>query len=194
MMADMMLYKLRSELASRPGILLESNSLKPAAVLLLVYPRDGQLHVLFSKRTDEVEYHKGEISFPGGAQDPQDADLVATGVRETYEEMGVRPEDLSILGHLDDVTTNSSRFLIRTYVGTIPYPYDFKINHREVAEVLEVPLGALLDPLNRRDDVLLERDGGLVKSYAYVYDHNVIWGATARILTQFLSVVSGLRP
>ena len=162
-------------------------SLNPAAVLLVLYPKDGEYCILLQKRSENVEYHKGEISFPGGAKDKEDRDSLDTALRETEEEMGIRREDVTILGELDEVAT-SSAFLVSVYVGIIDYPYSFKPNYHEVAEILEVPTAALQDPDNLRVESHWD-NGQLTTSYAYAYDQHLIFGATARILQQFLELL-----
>lgn len=178
---------IRRILAENPSKTISDPSLTPAGVLLLLYPKDGEYCVLLNKRTDQVEHHKGEISFPGGSKDTTDATLLDTALRETYEEMGIRPEDVEVLGQLDDTPT-STNFLITTTVGTIPYPYDFNPSELEVAEVLEVPLPALMDDENRRDEVRIV-DGDLDHVPSYVYQGHLIFGATARVLSRFLELL-----
>ena len=162
-------------------------SLKPAAVLLLLYPKDGDYCVLLNKRSDQVEYHKGEISLPGGARDLEDRDFLDTALRETEEEMGINPQDVTVLGQLDDVVTRS-RFLVRVYAGTIDYPYSFNPSPREIAEVLEVPITLLQDSANLRFETALE-DGRLVTAQSYAYNEHLIFGATAKILQNFLALL-----
>jgi 8-oxo-dGTP pyrophosphatase MutT (NUDIX family) len=159
----------------------------PAAVLLPLYLKDGECHLLFNKRTQSVEHHKGEISFPGGAKDPEDSDLMDTALRETWEEMGIRREDLRILGRLDDTLTHTG-FAVSSFVGAIPYPYPFRPSPLEIAEVLEVPVVHLMTPVNQREEVAW-LDGTPVKMYSYTYGRHLIYGATARILDQFLGLV-----
>ena len=132
-------------LARRVTKPLADPSLKPAAVLLVLYPKDGQYCILLHKRSERVEYHKGEISFPGGAKDQEDRDSLDTALRETEEEMGIRREDVTIIGELDEVATRSG-FGVRVYVGTIDYPYPFKPSNLEVAEILEVPIFSIARP------------------------------------------------
>jgi 8-oxo-dGTP pyrophosphatase MutT (NUDIX family) len=188
-MGDATIDAIRHILSGRRKRCIQDPSLSPAGVLLLIYPKDGEYCILFNKRTDSVEHHKGEISFPGGAMDPEDRDILHTALRESHEEMGIRPEDVTILGELDDVPTRS-HFVINPFVGTIPYPYRFRVNPQEIAEVLEVPLSALLDPRNLREEV--RWSGGVpVKMYAYAYGRHLIYGATARILRQFLELLQG---
>ena len=183
---EYVLERVRNVLSSRVVQTVDGYGMKPSAVLLLLYPKQGEYHVLFNKRTHEVEFNKGEICFPGGGVDPVDKDLVATALRETYEEMGVLPKDVTVLGEMDETTTRAG-FVIRPYVGTIPYPYRFHPSSAEVAEVLEVPVPWLLNSDNVRVEAEPRRGEGLATSYSYG-DH-LIYGATARILHQFLEVL-----
>jgi 8-oxo-dGTP pyrophosphatase MutT (NUDIX family) len=178
---------IRRILAENPKKTISDPLLSPAGVLLLLYPKDGEYCVLLNRRTDQVEHHKGEISFPGGSKDANDATLLDTALRETYEEMGIRPEDVEVLGQVDDTPTTTN-FLISTTVGTIPYPYDFNPSELEVAEVLEVPLTALMDDETRRDEVRIVGDE-LDHVPSYVYKGHLIFGATARVLSRFLELL-----
>lgn len=186
-MSTVTIEAIRRILSQNPKKAIHDPSLVPAGVMLLLYPRDGEYCILLNKRARELEYHKGEVSFPGGRKDACDATLLDTALRETYEEMGIRPEDITVLGEVDDMPT-STHFLISPYVGTIPYPYDFRPNSREVAEVLEVPISTLLDPENRRDEVRVV-NGELVHSPSYAYKGHIIFGATARVLRRFLGLL-----
>ena len=163
------------------------SDLMPAAVLLLIYDKEGAYHVLLNKRSELVEHHKGEISFPGGGRDPEDRDFLDTALRETEEEMGVSRDDVTILGELDDIVTRSN-FGVRVYVGTIPYPYPFQPSQDEIAEVLEVPLSVLQDPANLRQDARWV-DNQLITSNAYACGEHLVFGATAAILEQFLDLL-----
>lgn len=184
---DAVLERLQSALSSRVVRTVDGSGLKPSAVLLLLYSKHGEHHVLLNKRTDKVETNKGEICFPGGGVEAVDKDLVATALRETYEEMGVLPEDVTVLGELDETTTRAG-FVIRPYVGTIPYPYRFRPNPAEVAEVLEVPVSWLLNSDNVR--VETESHHGEAPATSYSYGGHLIYGATARILRQFLEILA----
>lgn len=187
-MADTTLQLVRRMLSDRASQTISEPGLKASAVLLLLYPKEGDFCVLFNKRTDEVEFNKGEICFPGGGKDPEDPDLIATVLRETYEEMGIHPKDVTILGELDDTTTRAG-FIIHPYVGTIPYPYKFRPSSVEVAEVLEVPISTLLDRRNTREGARVQPDGQVVPARSYAYGHHLIYGATARILRQLLELL-----
>ncbi len=162
-------------------------ALTPAAVLVLLYPKDGEYCVLLNKRSQAVEHHKGEISFPGGAREAQDADPLETALRETEEEMGIGRADVTVLGELDEVETRS-RFRVKVFVGTIAAAYSFSPSSVEIAEVLEAPVAALRDAANRRVETRWD-EGSPVTSYAYAYNEHLIFGATARILRQFLDLL-----
>ena len=178
---------LQQVLAQRVKKSVTGSDLMPAAVLLLLYAKEGVYHVLLNKRSELVEHHKGEISFPGGARDPEDRDFLDTALRETEEEMGVSRSDVTILGELDDIVTRTN-FGVRVYVGTIPYPYPFKPSQDEIAEVLEVPLSVLQDPANLRQDARWF-DNQLTTSHAYACGEHLVFGATATILEQFLDLL-----
>jgi len=161
-----------------------------SAVLVPIYEKAGEYYVLFTRRTGRVEYHKGQISYPGGRKDEGDSDLLAAALREGFEEIGLRPEAVEILGELDDGITFSTNFVVSPFVALIPYPYDFEINREEVENLVEVPLAALRDKANFRAEVVT--DGGRTfMAYSYRYGNQVIWGATARILKGFLDLVYG---
>ena len=174
-------------LSENPKKTIVDPSLIPAGVMLLLYPKDGEHCILLNKRTDRVEHHKGEISFPGGSKDPEDRTCLDAALRETEEEMGIRVEDVKLLGEIDDMPTNSG-FVISTYVGTIPYPYDFQPSEVEVAQVLEVPIVALRGDDASRDEVRIV-DGELASSPSYAYGGHLVYGATARVIHRFLELV-----
>ena len=173
-------------LDSRKTATVEGHEMLPAAVLLTLYPVEGELRIILQKRSQQVEHHKGEISFPGGMVDEGDESRLHTALREAYEEMGIQPDDVSVLGRLDDTPTNSD-FMISTFVGSISSSYSFAPSEAEVAEILFVPVSHLRKPSSYRDDVRLE-DGQFHRMPIYVYDGHVIFGATARILEQFLTL------
>lgn len=162
------------------------STMAQAGVMVLVYPKKSTLHILLNKRSQYVDRHKGEIAFPGGAREKSDATIRDTALRETWEEMGIIPDDVTVLGELDDIVTISD-FVVTPYVGTIPAAYDFSPNV-EVAEVIEVPVAALLDTAYLRDDVRLV-NGKTRRRATYAYDGHLIWGATAMILEGFVQIL-----
>jgi len=159
-----------------------------AAVLLPIYYKQGQYYILFTKRTEKVKEHKGQISFPGGAYDSSDGTLVNTALRECAEEIGLVDYDVEVLGELDDTLTITSRYIISPFVGFIPSSYQFRVNREEIEDIIEIPISALLDKGCLRQETEIVMDGKEITSYSYHYQGQVIWGATASILNQFLSI------
>jgi 8-oxo-dGTP pyrophosphatase MutT (NUDIX family) len=159
-----------------------------AAVLVPLFQKGGRYHVLFTKRTDRVKHHKGEISFPGGVADEGDEDVEATALRETFEEIGLPEKHVEILGKLDDAITISSAHLITPVVAEIAYPYRFSINEEEIEELIEIPLEAFLDENRWKEETYLNGDKKVL-SYRLEYEGRIIWGATARIMRQFLDIL-----
>ena len=174
-------------LADRELERVPEDGLKPAAVMVLLYRKEDDYCVLLNKRSEGVEYHKGEISFPGGARDPEDAGHLETALRETEEEMGISRADVNVLGEMDEVATRS-RFRVRVFAGTIEYPYDFKPSADEIAEVVEFPITALKDPGNRRVETHWQQ-GKAINTYSYAYGEHLVFGATAKILQQFVGLL-----
>lgn len=187
----MFLDNLRNVLDQRvkQTIVLHDAPLSPAAVLVPLFQKGVEFHILFTKRTERLEYHKGQICFPGGARHQTDRDLKDTALRETFEEVGVKPEDVMILGELDSMGTVTSNFLITPYVGVIPYPYEFRVSADEIESLIEVPLSAMRDEKNYREEAY-DLFGELLTGFVFEYQGNVIWGATARILRQLIEIAS----
>lgn len=161
-----------------------------AAVLLLITDRDGEPHVVFTERTNDVEHHKGQMSFPGGAADDCDDSLAATALRETYEEIGVLPEHVRVVGRLDEMLTISN-FRVTPFVGLVDgqsFDYPFVLNEHEVATVVQVPLSFLLEEQNMELEVR-QHQGREVLVPAFSYNGHRIWGATARMLHQFIELL-----
>jgi len=134
-----------------------------------------------------VKEHKGQISFPGGTCQEGDGTLLDTALRECAEEIGLVSSEVEVLGELDDVATLTSSYIISPFVALIPWPYSLKVNRREIEEIIEVPILALLgkDSLRQGTEVI---GGETVTSYVYYYQGRVIWGATATILNRFLDI------
>ena len=181
-----MLERIRTRLEAYEPKLIKREDLARAAVLIPIYLRDDVPHIIFQVRSELVLHHKGQISFPGGAQDAGDVDLRMTALRETDEEIGLAEEDVEIWGQLDDIVTISD-FVVTPYVGLItrPAPYPFAPSDVEVAELLEVPLPHLLDPSSVNVEPTQWR-GQMAPPPSYSFGEHLIWGATARMLRQFL--------
>ncbi len=168
------------------------NGARLSAVMILFVNKENVPYLVFTKRTELVEHHKGQISFPGGARDTEDRTILRTALRETHEEIGIAPEEVKILGQADDFFTVTN-FLVTPFIGTLEQPYRFTPNHDEVAEVIEVPLSLFLDDAHFEVKKWDYRGRGY-DVYFYYYHHHVIWGATAFILNRFLDVVFEYNP
>jgi len=178
-------------LAARKKMVIVDGSLTDSAVLLPIYQKDGKCHIIFTKRTDHLTHHKGQISFPGGGRHDNDKTLLETALRESREEIGLKESDVRILGELDDAATVTSLYRIVPFVGLIPYPYDFKIDRFEVDEVFGLPLEGLLNNANRKEEDLVYGDK-IIRVFTYELNGRIIWGATAWILNQFLEILRKL--
>ena len=181
---------IRRALARRLRKTIEDAGLTRASVLIPLLTQDGAPHVLFTRRTDTVQHHKGQISFPGGASDEEDPDALTTALRETEEELGIPRRSVEVLGTLDDVHATVSGFRITPFVGIIPHPVPLRVNAAEIAEVLTVPLAVFRDPARMRIE-RRARDGQQVDVYFYTHGRHEIWGVTARIMKNFLDSVFG---
>ena len=189
MRVDETLDRVKQALADYTPHRVDHPSTAPAAVLILLHQREDDAHVVFTERTIHVEHHKGQISFPGGACDQRDDCLETTALRETFEEIGVRPEHVSLIGQLDDMVTISN-FKVTPFVGLLTYEteYPFVLNEHEVAQLVQVPLSFLTDERNMELEVR-QHQGREVLVPAFTYNGLRIWGATARMLHQLLEIV-----
>lgn len=161
-----------------------SRDLFPAGVLVPLFERNGELHVVLTQRTDEVEYHKGQISFPGGVKNERDTTIIETALRETEEEIGLPRNAVNVLGMLNDFQTTSG-FRITPVVAFLLSVPSFSINTAEVSQIFDVPLSFFLDARNERVE-RHERSGKMMNVYFYRYGQYEIWGATAAMLRSFL--------
>ena len=165
----------------------ESRGLRSAAVLIPLFFRDDSFHLLLTSRAEEVEHHKGQMSFPGGATDPGDADPVATALREAEEEIGLPRASVEVLGVLSDLPIPTG-FNITPVVGFISSLPALRPHAAEVSEVVVVPLAFFLDEANVRTS-LRERNGILYTIYSYPFGGHDIWGATAVIIRMFVDAL-----
>lgn len=146
--------------------------------------------ILLTKRTEDVETHKGQISFPGGYWETHDSDLLATALRESEEEIGLKPAEVQILCNLEPVRTRGD-VLVYPWVGRLEYPYPFHLNPREVASLLFLPVDDLLEKGLAEVKVSLS-EGFTVESKGIWVDGHLVWGATARMLEQLREKLLGL--
>jgi len=180
--------RLDAALSRRPRLTLDRSDLVSAAVLVPVTDRGGP-HLVFTKKTSGVPHHKGQFSFPGGVVETRDGSRVETALREAWEEIRLPAEAVEVLGLLDDTPTRATSFVITPVVGIVRGPVEFKPDGREIERVIEVPLATLRDPAIFRAETW-ERDGEPHQVLFYqVSADDVVWGATARILSQFLAIL-----
>ena len=180
--------RIRGLLKERPGRELDVPGRRLAAVLVPLYRHNGRYGVIFTRRSETVPHHRGQMSFPGGGFEAGDGTLRRTALRECEEEIGLRGAHVQVLGQLDDLLTSNSNYLVRPFVGTIPYPYPFIVDRRETASIVEVPLG-FLRRHNPPGLELREFEGREVRSIFFDYQGHVIWGTTGKILKQFLDLL-----
>jgi 8-oxo-dGTP pyrophosphatase MutT (NUDIX family) len=180
--------RLDAGLASRPRKSLDRSDLVSAAVLVPITDHD-EPHLLFTKKTASVPHHRGQFSFPGGIVEERDGSRVETALREAWEEIRLPAEAVEVLGLLDDTETRATPFIITPVVGIVTANVVFVPDGREIERVLEVPLSMLRDPAIFRTETW-ERNGEAHPVHFYdVSSEDVIWGATARILQQFLRLL-----
>lgn len=184
-----LLQSLKARLASGEARDLPPHPHRRAAVLIPIFVDAGAPHLLLTKRTETVEHHKGQISFPGGGEEPEDPDLLATALRETHEEIGLAPASVEVWGRLDEVETVVSGFAITPFVGFIPPPVGLRPNPNEIAEIVTVPLAIFLDPANLRTEHIV-RGGRLREVLFYDYPPHVIWGVTARVIKGLVGLLA----
>jgi len=174
----------------RPGNQLYSeveDSCLKAGVLILIYPRNDQLHLVFTRRTDRVDFHQAQISFPGGQQE-QDESFKEAAVREAHEEVNISPDSIRILGELTPLYIPPSNYCVYPVVAFSNSRPDFQPSELEVEEVIEVPLDHLLNPENIRREVWHYK-GRDIEVPFYSFKEDKIWGATAMILAELIELL-----
>jgi 8-oxo-dGTP pyrophosphatase MutT (NUDIX family) len=176
--------QIRSTLADLSARAISSGYDREAAVLMPVFESNREPHFLLTLRTEEVETHKGQISFPGGMRHG-DESLEVTALRETREEIGIDEASIEILGRYHDYLA-STDYRVVPFVGYVRSPFRVVPQPTEVAEVLMVPFSIFLDPSRLRTEKMMRR-GRLIDVYFYSYNSYQIWGLTARIIKDFLA-------
>ncbi len=171
------------------GLLKET--LRSAAVLIPFVRVEGEWHLLLIRRAEHADdFHSGQVAFPGGGAHPGDPDAESTALRETYEEIGILPQDVRTLGRLNEFVTISS-YRVTPVVGVIPWPYTFNIAQDEVSRVFTIPIAWLADPANSeiRSRELPPPYQPISVIYFRPYDGEVLWGASARFTQGLLNIL-----
>jgi 8-oxo-dGTP pyrophosphatase MutT (NUDIX family) len=163
---------------------------RPAAVLIPLLRKEDDWHILYTRRNSTLAEHSGQVAFPGGRSDPGDLSPEATALREAYEEIGLAPEDVHILGRLNDFITITN-YAVTPVVSHIPWPYEWSIQKEEVSRVFTIPFAWLSDPLHHE---VRQRPLKSPRSYVDViyfqpYDGELLWGATARFTLKLLNIL-----
>ena len=175
--------QVRQTLARLRPRILPCGYAKEAAVLMPVFEREGAPHFLLTLRTEEVETHKGQISFPGGLRHGHE-DLEQTALRETFEEIGLGQHSIELLGRFHDYVS-STDYRVTPFAGYITEPFNLALQPSEVAAIIEVPFRVFFDPARLRVEKMTVR-GKPADVYFYAYDRHQIWGLTARIIHDFM--------
>jgi 8-oxo-dGTP pyrophosphatase MutT (NUDIX family) len=183
-MADPFNEALRAALQAAPGRYATQEDARDAAVLIPVVGGERP-SVIFTVRTDTLPSHKGQISFPGGSIDPDDASPTAAALREAHEEIGLEPDSVEILGSLDTFNTFVSGYMVTPVVGWIDGQPELKPNEGEVARILQIPLDELAEEI--RAEPGFNHAGRTFPTEAWIWEGEVIWGVTARIVRAFLT-------
>ena len=192
-LAGLSLNSIASSLQGMPQIDGSSDllvGLRKAAVLIPLMCDAGHWHLLFIRRTELVQDHKGQVSFPGGAYEPEDANMEATALRETWEEVGIPPQTITLLGKMP-VFSSVSGFAITPVVGQIPWPYPLKLEPAEVNRAFTIPIEWLANPANWSEKPYVRSNGRQEKVIFFDhYDGELLWGITARITLDFLKLLN----
>jgi 8-oxo-dGTP pyrophosphatase MutT (NUDIX family) len=179
--ADALREPLRRALNARPARRLPLQATQSAAILAPLFERDGEPHVWLVRRPQSMRSHAGQVAFPGGKSDPSDASAMATALRETEEELGIPPAEVDVLGPLDDINTITG-FTISPWIGWVPPNVPLRPNPAEVERAFAAPLRAFLEPQT-----------GVWPRHGWTIDGELVWGATAAIVRDFVAILRALQ-
>ena len=190
------LAAVRSALMDPPepaGVLIDVPGAREAAVLVAMFDVDGEANVLLTKRPETMPSHQGEIAFPGGKREPEDASLTAAALREAREEVGLEADAVEIVAELDMIGTVASAFTITPFVGLLAAVPELRPDPREVVDAFAVPVSELLHPDAYREETW-DLFGAPRPMAFFELPGETVWGATARILTRLLTILTGTVP
>ncbi|MBD3190028.1 MAG: NUDIX domain-containing protein [Candidatus Heimdallarchaeota archaeon] len=173
----------------QPQRLVDEEAIK-GAVLVPLFLRNSQIFFLFTKRSDDLPTHKGQIAFPGGKLEEQDDSLLHCALRETWEEIGIPSIEIKVLGELNQIKTVGSNFLLSVFVGMVNHPFELAINTNEVQEIIEIPLRLFLQQENWKSQMVMNNQSKAVKVWFVTYQHHLVWGATAKIVKHFVGIIT----
>ncbi len=182
--------RMTGRLRPKPDVIPEDA--KDSAVLQLLFPKDGALHILLMRRTEDGRAHSGQISFPGGCWEPKDASFMITALREAEEEVGIVAGEVEVLGALTPLYIPVSYFMVHPFVAWSEKRPDYLPSKAEVSEILEVPLSWLFNPENKITTEVQPSSMPGVKFTVPAYslpDGSFIWGATAMMLSELETVL-----
>ncbi len=186
---DLTLADIARMIQEQPAAERPAGMRRPAAVLVPLVREEGGWSLLFTRRAETLNNHKGQVSFPGGAVDSEDSSPEETALREAHEEIGLLPGDVHLVGRLGYLQTVSN-YLITPVVGQIRWPYQFRVSVREVSRVFTIPLDWLADSDNREERPWIFPDGRTENIiYFRPFDGEILWGASARITVELLKVL-----
>ena len=179
---------IRGRLAELSPRRLAEGYVRQAAVLMPFFEQNGEVHILLTRRTDEVETHKGQISFPGGMREGGET-LERTAIRETFEEIGIAEDRMEILGRFNDYLSITD-VRVTPFAAMLRQPFTVTPQAHEVAEVLRVPISLFLDP----ERLFVEKDfiveGRIAGDYSWFHETHRIWGLTALIIHDFFETIN----
>lgn len=161
---------------------------RSAAILIVLFPDEGSIHTVFMKRNEYDGPHSGQISFPGGMQEETDHDLMDTALRETEEEIGIHVDKQEVLGELTSLFIPVSNFCVTPYIGWLNDRPDFLPDRSEVQYLLIPTLDELMDPSNQYKEIIHRHGNDLLTPYIRI-EEDIIWGATAMILSEFMELI-----
>lgn len=185
--------KAQSKMAPRP-LFIEGfegvHSVPPvkSAVMVLIIPFGNELAIPFIRRVNRGKYHAGQIAFPGGKRESSDQNPIETALRECYEEIGVHPGEISVLGVLSEIYIPLSNYSINPVIGTVLRKPDFILSENEVEQVIPIKLSDLFDPANKATNSFSRHDHEIVAP-GYLIGENFIWGATAMIISELEQIM-----